>query len=166
MSPEQFQQELIRLEKEFKELFRTAASMLFQRVKIDFLGDSQLNVVVVMFFQYIPGNAGTNRIEKSGNASTYRMVKSSPYSTNCHCPHSLAQPSTFCTFISGNASTIFTSKSANELSITRTFPYRGIPLQVQFSLSKVGSVSIIVLSADVNNVINGIKNENNKLFIA
>ncbi len=36
MSPEQFQQELNRLEKEFKELFRTAASMLFQCVKIDF----------------------------------------------------------------------------------------------------------------------------------
>ena len=36
MFPEQFQQELICLEKEFKELFRTAASMLFQRVKIDF----------------------------------------------------------------------------------------------------------------------------------
>ncbi|HHU46576.1 MAG TPA: hypothetical protein GXZ40_01600 [Bacteroidales bacterium] len=41
MLSEQFQQELIRLEKEFKELFRTAAPMLFQCVKIDFLGDSQ-----------------------------------------------------------------------------------------------------------------------------
>ena len=37
MLSEQFQQELIRLEKEFKELFRTADTILFQCVKIDFL---------------------------------------------------------------------------------------------------------------------------------
>jgi len=41
MSPKQFQQELNRLEKEFKKSFRTAVPMLFQCVKIDFLGDSQ-----------------------------------------------------------------------------------------------------------------------------
>ena len=36
MFPEQFQQELNRLEKEFKELFNPVVSTLFQCVKIDF----------------------------------------------------------------------------------------------------------------------------------
>lgn len=55
-------------------------------------------------------------------------------------------------------------KSALEFT-TCTSPYSGIPLQVQLSLSNEGFVSITVLSIGVKNIINGIKNENNKLLI-
>jgi len=49
-------------------------------------------------------------------------------------------------------------KSAFEFT-TCTSPYNGMPLHVQFSLSKEGCMLL-------TNIINGIKNENNKLFIA
>ncbi len=83
------------------------------------------------------GACSTILISKSGACSTSLIVKSGACSTNCHSPHLPAVYSRTLTSKSAECSMIFTSKSAEDV-ITFTRPYKGIPLQVQLSLLKVG----------------------------
>ena len=115
-------------------------------------------------YQCIPGCVSTYRMVKSGFEFTNSMVKSALEFTKIHSPHFKALEFTFSTIRFSKELTICTLKSAFEFT-TSTFPYSGIPLKVQFSLSKTGSWLMRVLSG-LDNIINGNNNEINKLVIA
>lgn len=85
----------------------------------------------------MPGEIVLYSILKSALDVTNSTVKSGEYSTNCHCPHSEGVYVRTSTNKSGFELTTSTLKSA-WLLLTCTLPYRGIPLQVQLSLS-IGS---------------------------
>lgn len=85
----------------------------------------------------MPGNEFTYSMQKSDLLLTNLTVKSGADVTNLHSPHFSGLEFIEITYKSRAEFTTSTSKSAALLTII-TSPYKGIPLQVQLSLSKVG----------------------------